>query len=148
MGRVHRSEQLGAALDAAALNDRERRVLGRLLHSIREQLGDDLLAVWLYGSRARGEANVEETDPDRKSDIDMMVIVDPTRDANAVSWDIIPLVNAAAEAEGESPVWYSVRVYDADRLHNRREIRSFFFQEVDRDKIVLAGDALEGGEYR
>ena len=32
-------------------------------------------------------------------------------------------------------------------LIDRRRIRSFFFGEVDRDKLVLAGD-LEGEEYR
>lgn len=42
--------------------------------------------VWLYGSRARGEADPTETDFDRRSDIDLMVIVDPFRDANEFSW--------------------------------------------------------------
>ena len=143
MGQLKRSEQLSSALDAAALTKAERRVLERLLAGLREQLGEDLLAFWLYGSRARGDADIEETDPDRRSDIDLMAIVDPSRDAHAVRWDAGPLIEEAAAAEGESPVWYSVRVYDADRLRNRREIRSFFFQEVDRDKIVLHGSALE-----
>jgi predicted nucleotidyltransferase len=135
--------QLDNALAAAALSEREQRVLSRLLAGLRKALGDDLLAVWLYGSRARGEANLEETDPDRRSDVDLMVIVDPARNAGAFGWDVIPLVEAAADAEGDSPVWYSVLVWDRERLRDRREIRSFFVQEVDRDKIVLAGSALE-----
>jgi hypothetical protein len=36
----------------------------------------------------------------------------------------------------------------AERLRDRRRIRSFFIQEVDRDKIVLAGSALEGDELQ
>ena len=136
--------QLDDALAAATLSERERRVVGRILAGLREQLGDDLLAVWLYGSRARREANAEETDPDRRSDVDLMVVVDPSRDAGAVSWDIDPLVERAADAEGDSPVWYSVLVWDTERLRDRREIRSFFAQEVDRDKVVLVGSALEG----
>jgi predicted nucleotidyltransferase len=134
-------------LDAAALNDRERRVIERLLPALRAELGEDLLAVWLYGSRARGEADPTETDPDRRSDIDLMVIVDPARDANAFGWELTALVIDAADAEGDSPPYYSVQVYDADRLRNRRQIRSFFFQEVDRDKIVLAGGRLEGVDF-
>lgn len=114
-----------------------------ILASLRDELSDDLLAVWLYGSRARGDANLEETDPDRKSDVDLMVIVDSARDANQFSWALTPIVEEIADAEGDSPVWYSVRVYDEQRLRNRREIRSFFFQEVDRDKLILHGSALQ-----
>jgi hypothetical protein len=50
---------------------------------------------------------------------------------------------AAALAEGECPFTYSVHVYDPEWLRGRRKIESFFIQEVDRDKIVLAGSALE-----
>ena len=131
------------SLAGVTLSERERRVVERLLARLREELGDDLLAVWLYGSRARGDANIEETDPDRRSDVDLMVIVDPSRGASSFSWEVIPLVNEAADAEGDSPVWYSVLVYDIERLRDRRRIRSFFIQEVDRDKIVLHGSGLE-----
>jgi predicted nucleotidyltransferase len=135
--------QLDNALVGAQLTERERRVVERLLSRLRSELGPGLLAVWLYGSRARGEADVEETDPDRRSDVDLMVVVDPSRDANELSWALIPLVNEAADAEGDSPVYYSVLVWSIDRLRDRRDIRSFFVQEVDRDKIVLHGSALE-----
>jgi predicted nucleotidyltransferase len=136
-------------LARAALSERERRVVSRLLAALRDALGKDLRAVWLYGSRARGEADPSETDPDRRSDIDLMVVIDPSRDARSVSWDVIALVAATADAEGDSPVYYSVLVYDTEQVRDRREIRSFFFQEVDRDKIVLHGSALQetaGGE--
>ncbi len=45
----------------------------------------------------------------------------------------------AAVAEGADPSAFSVHLYDPDRVEQRRAIRSFFIQEVDRDKIVLAG---------
>ena len=135
--------RLDDALAGAALSGVERRVVQRLVGLLREALGEKLLAVWLYGSRARGEADPDETDPDRRSDVDLMVIVDPSRDANRLSWDVLQLVEAAAAAESDSPVWYSVLVWDCERLRDRREIRSFFVQEVDRDKVVLAGGQLE-----
>jgi predicted nucleotidyltransferase len=135
--------QLEERLAGAALNECERRVVERMLAVLRERIGEDLLAVWLYGSRARGEANPEETDPDRRSDVDLMAIVDPGRDASAIRWDIHQPLEAAADAEGDSPVYFETRVYDSDFLRERREIRDFFFQEVDRDKIVLHGSALE-----
>ena len=135
--------QLDVPLASAALNERERRVLGRLVEALRAHLGPDLLALWLYGSRARGEADPTETDPDLRSDVDLLAIVVPERDAVEVSWEVMPLLEAAADAEGDSPVYFSLRVFDADYLRERREIRSFFVQEVDRDKLVLHGSRLE-----
>jgi predicted nucleotidyltransferase len=132
----------GNALIDASLSTRERAVVERSVSRLRESLGRDLLAVWLYGSRARGEADPAESDPDRRSDVDLMAIVDPGRDAAEIGWEAHALIEAEADAVGDSPVYYSIRVYDADFLRRRREIRSFFFQEVDRDKIVLSGSAL------
>jgi hypothetical protein len=37
-----------------------------------------------------------------------------------------------------------LRFYGADFLGERRAIRDFFFQEVDRDKLILHGDGLPG----
>lgn len=117
----------------------------RLLGWLRGEVGDDLLAVWLFGSRARGEADLAETDPDRRSDIDLMLIVEPGVDPVRLRWDLAPRLEEIADAEGESPVWYSVHIYDSDRLSERRLIDSFILREVDRDKVVLLGDRLEGG---
>lgn len=132
------------SLRSAQLTEVERRVVDRLLTALGEELGDRLLAVWLYGSRARNEADLTQTGPDTRSDVDLMVIVDEA----AASWDegyanSVRLANDAADAEGDDPVWYSVLVYDFERLRDRREIRSFFIQEVDRDKVVLMGSPLE-----
>ncbi|MGE5282511.1 MAG: hypothetical protein ACM3N0_09380 [Chloroflexota bacterium] len=140
--------ELSAALARAALNETERRAVTRIVALLESELGEDLLAVWLYGSRARGEADPDETHYDRRSDIDMMAIVDPRRDVDSFKWDFTPKMIDAVAAEGDSPPYYSMHMYDADWLRNRRQIRSFFFQEVDRDKIVLAGGDLEEDEYK
>jgi predicted nucleotidyltransferase len=140
--------QLDNALGRAALNDTERRATERIVNLLQSELGEDLLALWLYGSRARGEADPNETHYDRRSDIDMMAIVDARRDPNAVRRNLALAVMHAVEAEGDSPPYYSLRVYDVNWLRDRRRIRSFFFQEVDRDKLVLAGGDLEEEMYR
>lgn len=44
-----------ASLADASLTAEERRVVERLVELLREEFGPDLHAVWLYGSRARGE---------------------------------------------------------------------------------------------
>ncbi|MGE5336050.1 MAG: hypothetical protein ACM3JL_01340 [Nitrososphaerota archaeon] len=140
--------RLDDALATAALNETERRVVERIVGRLRAELGADLRAVWLYGSRARGEADPTETDPDLRSDVDLLAIVGDSRDAEALRWWAQPMVEAEADAEGDSPVYFSLRVFDLDWLRGRRRIRSFFIQEVDRDKLVLAGGELEGAEYQ
>jgi predicted nucleotidyltransferase len=126
------------SLATAALSDPERRVVDRIVECLRDAFGERLLAVWLYGSRARGE----RLHPD--SDVDLLVIA--TGDVERNQRLAGNIGEQAALAEGESPFAYSVHVYDPDWLRGRREIESFFIQEVDRDKVVLAGSALEGGQ--
>jgi len=136
--------QLGDTLSTAALNETERRAVARIVAELEGELEDDLLAVWLYGSRARGEADPDESHYDRRSDIDIIVIVASRRDAAATGWELRPRWEALVAAEGDSPVFYSLRFYDAEFLRERRAIRDFFFQEVDRDSLILHGDALPG----
>jgi predicted nucleotidyltransferase len=124
------SEQLAAA----HLIESERRTIERFASHLKDELGDNLHALWLYGSRARGEAHAD-------SDVDLLVIADGGRDRyRRIAGD---LSEAAAIAEGESPFSFSVHTHDVEWLLGRRKIDSFFIQEVDRDKIVLAGSELE-----
>jgi len=124
----------GDPLAAAALSASERETVRRFASRLRSVLGKDLRALWLYGSRARGEAHAE-------SDVDLLVIADGGRERyQRIAWD---LSEKAAAASGESPFTYSVQVHDLKWLSRRREIESFFIQEVDRDKLVLEGGSLE-----
>jgi predicted nucleotidyltransferase len=115
----------------ASLTMEERRAVERFVELVGRELGSELHSVWLYGSRARGEPPAEE------SDVDLIVV---TRRG----WDDLPrvmkLMDEAAEAEGAMPAFFSIHVYTPEHIAQRREIRSFFIQEVDRDKIVLAGE--------
>lgn len=121
------------------LSPQERRAVGCLVERLQQEMGPDLHAIWLYGSRARGDGVIED-DVDRHSDIDLLVIADGGDKRYGMR--SIELVNEVAAAEGVSPVWYSVIIGDSEWLRDRREIRSFFIAEVDRDKIVLYGSGL------
>lgn len=121
-------------LTTAQLTESERRVVEGFVSRLDNELGSDLRGLWLYGSRARGTRHPE-------SDIDLLVIADGGRDRyGRIAGD---LSEEAAIAEGESPFNYSVHVHDPEWLRGRRAIESFFIQEVDHDKIVLAGSGLD-----
>lgn len=117
----------------ATLSDLERRVVDRLIAALEDDLGDELVGVWLYGSRARGEQ------PGPESDIDLLVITVGGRERDFRR--VIELAMGAAEAEGLNPFQLSTRVADPAWIEGRRDIDSFFIREVDRDKVVLVGYA-------
>jgi predicted nucleotidyltransferase len=111
----------------------ERALIERFAEELRLRLKDELHAVWLFGSRARGE------EPSEESDVDVLVLVDDA------SWDGRMLVrqmldDAARELGLEALTWsFSVHVHTPAWLAQRREIRSFFIAELDPDKVLLGG---------
>ncbi len=115
-------------LASAALDAGERRTLDRLVELIRDEFGERLEAVWLYGSRARGERHEE-------SDVDVMVVVDERSEAD--SRRAHRLARQATETEETWSTLLSVRVRDRGWIEDRRQIGSFFLQEVERDRVVL-----------
>jgi predicted nucleotidyltransferase/uncharacterized protein (UPF0332 family) len=122
-----------ASLVTATLSEPERRALDRLVARLERELGDDLHAVWLYGSRARGEPQHPEG-----SDIDLLVVTSADAEERIKS-----IVMESAEAEGVYYGWFSVFVHTPGWVADRRAIEAFYIQEVDRDKIVLAGGEVE-----
>lgn len=85
----------------ASLSPTERRVLDHFVEMLREQVG--LQAVWLYGSRARGEGAALD------SDVDLLVI---TEDRKRDKWVVRRLLYEAAEADRASPALFSAQVWD------------------------------------
>jgi len=120
------------ALTEATLSEAERGALERLVPALQGEFGSQLRSVWLYGSRARGET------PHPESDVDVLVVLDSEHpdDRRRVSSHVYE----SERADDRSSVFVSTLVYSSERLAQRREIESFFIQEVDRDKIVLFGE--------
>jgi predicted nucleotidyltransferase len=122
-----------SALAETTLAADERALIERFAQELRQRLKDELHAVWLFGSRARGES------PSQESDVDVLVLVDDA------SWDgrmrVRRMLDDAARELGlQALTWsFSVHVHNPEWLAQRREIRSFFIAELDRDKIVLSG---------
>jgi predicted nucleotidyltransferase len=120
----------------SALSVDERAVLERFVAILEARLGERLQAVWLFGSRARGD--IDRSDD---SDVDVLVIADDASWQSKV--EIRSALDVAARELALARVaWsFSVHVQTPEWLRQRREIRSFFIAEVDRDKIVLSGQA-------
>lgn len=119
-------------LAEASLEPLERRVLELLVRSLQREFGADLRGIWLYGSRARGEP------PGEHSDVDLIVV--STRTARDDHLRAIKLATEIAIAEGANPASFSIKLFDPEYVAERRRIGSFFMREVDRDKVVLAGE--------
>lgn len=121
-------------LAATSLRTDERVLVDRYVQELRKRLGSELHGVWLFGSRARGE------EPGEDSDVDLVVFVD---DASLDARMAVRMVvdEVARELGLDALAWYfSVHVHTLDWLAQRREIRSFFIAELDRDKVVLYED--------
>lgn len=120
-------------LAEASLSTDEHALLARFVEELRGRLGDELHAVWLFGSRARGERSSEE------SDVDVLVLVDDASWAGKMV--VHDVLDAAAPALGlEDLTWsFSIHVNTPAWLEQRRAIDSFFIAEVDRDKVALSG---------
>jgi predicted nucleotidyltransferase len=121
------------ALAQSSLLPDERALTELFVEELQEDLQEELHAVWLFGSRARGEP------PSKESDVDLLVLVDDA------SWDgrmrVRGLLDQAAlKLDLQALTWsFSVHVHSPLWLAQRREIKSFFIAELDRDKITCAG---------
>ncbi|MGH2954637.1 MAG: nucleotidyltransferase domain-containing protein [Solirubrobacterales bacterium] len=120
-----------ATIASTTLTEGERRTLELLIELLQRELGSNLLAVWLFGSRARGEVADEE------SDVDLLVLTSDGSDQDQRR--VIDLVFEAADAAGARPTYFSAHVRNPAWVEQRRAIDDFFIRDVDRDKVVLFG---------
>lgn len=120
-----------ATLTDTSLTEVERRALDLFVTRLVDELGDDLVAVWLYGSRARGDA---PSGPD--SDVDVRVVT-------GGPVDVIEVRRLAQQADMEAAGGWNrtldVLVDPLDHWYWMRELEAFIVRELERDAIVLHG---------
>ncbi|MDQ3933380.1 MAG: HEPN domain-containing protein [Actinomycetota bacterium] len=118
-------------LTQTSLTEVERRALDLFVERVGEHLGDDLLAIWLYGSRARGDA---PSGPE--SDVDVRVLA--ASDADATEIHGLAL-DAGMEADGDWINVLHVVVDSLPRWHELRRLDAFIVRELESDAIALHG---------
>jgi len=107
------------------LNKTESKVIGSFVKELRENLGDEIISILLFGSKVRGDFHEE-------SDIDIFVLV---KDKTP---NIREKVSAlAADYSFEYDIPLSPVLYDLFEYQKNKELGSFFFESVEREGIVL-----------
>lgn len=124
-----------ADLSETSLSEAERRLVVEFVRRLEAELPELFVSAWLFGSRARGERPQHEG-----SDVDMLVLV--RDDAWEQKRRVHHQLDEAAEKLdlARAAVRFSVHIHDLEWLSGRRAVKSFFIQEVDRDRIALAGE--------
>jgi predicted nucleotidyltransferase len=108
--------------DQAAILDYVARIRGRFPNRV--------LAVTLFGSKARGDADAE-------SDIDLLVLVDAEdREFRSELWRI------ASDVSLDHNVVLSARVFGRDRWAEARRIRLPLYRAIAADGVPLTPDGV------
>lgn len=112
------------------LTPNERNATREYVAHIRERFPDHILAVMLFGSKARGDADAE-------SDIDLLVLVDvETSQFRSELWHI------ASDVSLEYNVVLSPRVFGQTRWDETRRIRLPLYRAIVADGVPLTPERV------
>jgi predicted nucleotidyltransferase len=112
------------------LSSHEKSAVATYINTIRDQFQDQIIAVALIGSKARG-------DDDPESDIDLIVIVKSEADGfRSKLWKI------ASEISLENNVLISPRIFSQDRWEKTRELGLPFSKIILEENIKLTPEGI------
>ena len=107
------------------LSETERAVVESFVEELRKNLGAELVSIRLFGSKARGGFSED-------SDIDIFILVkEKTPDVRG------KVAEATANYDVEYGLPLTAVVYDLFEYDKNKELGSFFFDNVEREGIVL-----------
>lgn len=102
-------------------------VARRFAQELERRLGDELIQVALFGSRARGDAHL-------RSDFDLMVVL---REANGEARDTVHRAATELELELDHRVELSTKIVDLERFRNLRRSFQPFWRRYEKDERIL-----------
>lgn len=107
------------------LNQKESKVIESFVKDLRTNLGDQIVSIRLFGSKARN-------DFDKESDIDVLVLIKKKNER---------IRKKVAEILTDYLLQYDLPLspvlYDLYEYRKNKEIGSFFFKEVEKEGILL-----------
>lgn len=107
------------------LTQREIDGINACTSAFREWLEDNLVELWLFGSKARGDFGPN-------SDIDLLVIVSEL--PSEVEWEIYEM---AADYSLEYDVLFNIHILDSAAWEKQAHWRDTLWREVKRDGLAL-----------
>lgn len=114
----------------ARLRANEQAAITAYIDRIRRRFSDRILAVVLFGSKARGDAHLE-------SDLDLLVLVDgETSEFRSNLWEV------ASDISLDYDVVLSPRVVGQARWRQMREMRLPLYRDIIADGIALTPEPL------
>lgn len=117
------------------LTEGEVRALNEYVHRLLAQQGPEVVEVWLFGSKARGDFDCD-------SDLDVLVILS---NGNHRSRDLVRLT--AARVSLEDDVLINTHVLSQEQWRYLADQQTSYWQNVRRDGVLLLpGVGLEPGE--
>ena len=109
----------------AYLNNKEKKAIKSFVKDLREKLGDDIVSIRLFGSKARGDFK-------KNSDIDIFILV---KEKTLKIRDIIAEIEVDYDIEYNLPI--STVLYSLFEYKKNKELGSFFFENVEKEGIAL-----------
>lgn len=107
------------------LNNKERKVIESFVKELRKKLGDDIVFIRLFGSKAKG--NFKED-----SDIDIFVLV---KEKTLKVEDTIAEIEVDYDIKYNLPI--STVLYSIFEYKKNKELDSFFIENVEKEGIAL-----------
>ncbi len=107
------------------LSKKERKVIESFVNDLKTQLGDQIVSIRLFGSKAKGGSSEE-------SDIDVLVLI---KKKNERIRKKVAEILTDYLLEYDLPL--SPVLYDLYEYKKNKEIGSFFFKEVEKEGILL-----------
>lgn len=107
------------------LNDREKKIIESFVKELKEKLGDNIVSIRLFGSKARGDFR-------EGSDIDIFILV---KKKTLKVRDAITEIEVNYDIDYNLPI--STVLYSLFEYKKNKELGSFFFENVEKEGVIL-----------
>lgn len=107
------------------LNPNEKKAITSFVKALKEKLGNEILTIRLFGSKVRGDFKED-------SDIDIFILV---KERTQKVSDILSEIEVDWDIKYNVPI--STVLYSLYEYQKNKELKSFFFENVEKEGIIL-----------